>query len=269
MKFFIEGKQFLFYICLVSLGVTGCVQVGVNGGLTGDSSNCEFDRNTGQVICADSCEKTYAHTVTVAKSESLDVLTPEVVNSILDEGQSAALEDEGFPGSPGVGCQLSLKLSPGGLNIIIAPNTDGGTDTDGDGSTDLTQSQGGEGMFESRQDDTVNTEWEYITLMQRPEWVKAVKSLYVCGLVGQGIVIRNYPSHFSGCSSDYPHKLSIVEYDGLLPIAYHGSLWLHEIGHTRGNKDTWEQDDSWVMYGAPSENSKKLSCRECARFLLP
>lgn len=271
MKFSRAYKILLFLLCLISFSVTSCVKVIVNtdgGTLPGVSPGCETDPNTGQLICANSCEQTYEHTVTVAKHQNLDMLDSDVVNDILEKGQQAAQEDEGFLSSESVECQLSLKLAPGGLNVITDPGGDG--EADGDGIMDLTQDADGDGIIDQGQDDTVDTEKEYISLMQRPEWVKAVKSLYVCGLPGQGIVIREYPSNFSGCATDYPFKLSIVEYDELQSITYHGSLWLHEMGHTRGNTHTpWEQGDSWVMYGAPSENSNKLSCRECARFLLP
>jgi len=250
MKFSRACEQLLFLLCLISLSVTGCVKVSVNtdgATLPGEPPGCELDPNTGQVFCADACEKTYEHTVTVAKHQSLESLNLNLVHNILEEAQRAAQEAEGFSGDDNVECNVAFKLVPGGLNEI--------TDEDLE---------------------VVNTEREYISLMQRPEWVKVVKSLYVCGIPGQGIVVRDYPpadnwpSNFSGCATDYPYKLAIVEYDDQQSITYHGPLWLHEMGHTRGNTHTsWEQGDSRVMYGAPTEDSRKLTCRECARYLLP
>lgn len=264
MKFsFLSFRCELLFLllCLISFSVTGCVTVSVNTDgttLPGVTTGCEFDPNTGQVFCADACEHTYEHTITVAKHQSLESLNLDIVNNILEESQLAAQEAEGFfPGDDNVECRVSFKLALDGINEITVQDQQGqGLDQDEDG------------IIDQGQDDTVDTEQEYISLMQRPEWVKAVRRLYMCGIPGRGIV--RFMSHISGCATDYPYKLAIVEYDEQNPIRYHGPLWLHEMGHTRGNTHTsWEQGDSWVMYGAPTEDSRKLSCRECARYLLP
>lgn len=239
MKFSRACELIFLLLCLISFSVTGCVMVSVDTDATnqpGLPPGCEFDPNTGQVFCADSCEKTYEHTVTVARHQRLEGLNSDIASSILEEAQRVAQDEEGFFADDNVACKVSFRLAPGGLNEITA------------------------------QDDTVDNEEEYIALMQMPEWVKAVKTLYMCGMQGQ---IRKFPAPISGCSTDYPYKLSIVTYDEQNPNSYNGILWLHEIGHTRGNVDIWEQDDNWVMYGAPTENSRKLTCRECARYLLP
>ena len=240
MKFSRACELILFLLCLISLSVTGCVTVSVNtdgATLPGVPPGCELDPNTGQVFCADACEKTYEHTVTVARHQSLEGLNFDIASSILEEAQRVAQDEEGFLADDNVSCKVSFRLAPGGFNEI--------TDEDLE---------------------VVNTEQEYIALMQMPEWVKAVRTLYMCAMQGQ---IREWPAPISGCSTDYPYKLSIVTYDEQNRNSYNGILWLHEIGHTRGNLDIWEQGDSWVMYGAPTENSRKLTCRECARYLLP
>ena len=243
MKFSRACELLLLLICLISFSVTGCVTVSVNtdsANQSGIPPGCELDPNTGQVFCADACEKTYEHTVTVAMHQNLEEFNSDVVYRILEEAQNAAQKAEGVFSNGNVECQVSFKMVSGGMNEIT----------------------------EEEMDDTVDTEEEYISLMQRPEWVKVVNSLYICAINGQ--MVNNYPSHFSGCGTDYPYKLSIVEYDDQYPATYHGPLWLHEIGHTRGNiHKPWEQGDSWVMYPAPTENSRKLTCRECARYLLP